>query len=208
MPKQERSNSSDQREAPTNEELWLVYQLKGDDDDWETLYHRLRPPVYGLIRRILQDATQAEDLTQVTMVRILTSDFDAQPGKLQSFALEIARNLALDELRRRKVRSAISTDAPLNDDEDEPLGATLPDTLTPWPDAVVLSHEQTQALHHCFGCLSDNEQKILAEWIEGVPQQEIAKSLGLAYGTVRNYIRLAVRKLRQCYEHYEGRQSL
>lgn len=208
MPEQERNDSSHQREALTNEELWLVYRIERDDDYWETLYHRLRPPVYGLIRRILDDVEQAEDLTQETMVRVLTSNFDARQGKLLSFALTIGRNLALDELRRRRGRDMISTNKPQSDDEDEPLGATLPDTLTPWPDAVVLSHEQTQALRYYFGCLSDTEQKVLMEWLDEIPQKEIAKSLGLAYGTVRNCLGRALKKLRQCYEHYEGRQSL
>ena len=140
-------------------------------------------------------------------MRILKSKFDSQQGELLNYALTIARNLAWDEFRLRHLRQwrdFVSTDEPRSEEEGESLGASIPDTITPWPDEVVLSHEQTPSIRHCLDCLKETERGLLKMWVKGIDLQEIADVLGCTYTAVTTRKNRVLKKFRQCYEKYEG----
>lgn len=194
----------------SDEALFICYRISGVNDFGDAVYHQLRPKIASLIKRIIGDHARAEDLTQDAMVRILKSKFDPQQGELLNFALKIASNLAWDEFRLRHLsqwRDFVYLDAAAAEDE-ETLGAVISDTATPDPYEVVLSHEQTQAIRHCLGCLGEVERRLLEMWAEGVALQEIADVLGCTYTALTTRKNRALQKLRLCYEKYEGGQLL
>jgi hypothetical protein len=69
----------------------------------DSLFARYREPVYRFLRRVLRDATAAEDLTQETFLRALKADYRAD-GRERGWIFEIARNLARDHDRARNRR--------------------------------------------------------------------------------------------------------
>ncbi|MDQ3935680.1 MAG: RNA polymerase sigma factor, partial [Actinomycetota bacterium] len=73
--------------------------------DLESLYHELRDPLTRRLERLVGDARTAEDLRQEAFARAWTSaPRDAGHGHMRAWLHRTAHNLAVDELRRRRVR--------------------------------------------------------------------------------------------------------
>ncbi len=92
---------------------------------FEALYRTCRADVYGYVASLLGDRTAAEDVTALAFERVLRGRgrFDASRGSERAWLFAIARNAALDELRRRKRGTAllgeVVADAPLPDDDPD-----------------------------------------------------------------------------------------
>jgi RNA polymerase sigma-70 factor (ECF subfamily) len=76
---------------------------KGDRDALRLLYERYAGNVYGYIRSIVRDDKEAEDLTQHVFLKLITAitKYDDQGVPFSGWLLRLARNVALDHLRKR-----------------------------------------------------------------------------------------------------------
>src|SRR5205809_6659859 len=101
----------------------LMLRVKaGDREAFEELVNKYKRPVMNLIYRALGDATEAEDLAQNVFVQVYKSaDRYRVCAKFTNWLFTIARNLCLNEIRRRSRHPAESLDAPHPDQEDQPL---------------------------------------------------------------------------------------
>src|SRR5579859_7672917 len=91
----------------TLDDTALVGRVSGGDEDaLGQLYDRFGQAVYSLCLRIVHDGATAEELTQEVFVRLWRSaaSFDAARGRVSTWLLRIAHNLALNEVRRRQSR--------------------------------------------------------------------------------------------------------
>src|SRR4051794_3603025 len=81
-------------------------------ESFEALYRRSLPRVYGYVASLLQDRSAAEDVTAQAFERAYRKrgSFRASRGSAEAWLFGIARNAALDELRRRKRRAALHAD--------------------------------------------------------------------------------------------------
>src|ERR687891_984406 len=79
---------------------------------FEALYRRAFPRVYGYVATLLHDRSAAEDVTAQAFERAYRKrrTFRASRGTEEAWLFGIARNAALDELRRHKRRAALETD--------------------------------------------------------------------------------------------------
>lgn len=77
---------------------------KGDRDALRLLYERYAGNVYGYIRSIVRDDKEAEDLTQHVFLKLITAigKYDDQGVPFSGWLLRLARNVALDHLRKRR----------------------------------------------------------------------------------------------------------
>jgi len=74
----------------------------GDIAAFETLVDKYKQPVFNLLYRTLQDATEAEDIAQNVFVQVYRSAARYQvTARFSTWLFTIARNLSLNELRRR-----------------------------------------------------------------------------------------------------------
>jgi RNA polymerase sigma-70 factor (ECF subfamily) len=76
----------------------------GDGEAMGELYDRYAARVYGHVRRMMRDRHDAEDITQLVFLKLIrTLDrYDERAGDFCPWLLRVARNLAIDELRRRR----------------------------------------------------------------------------------------------------------
>ncbi len=93
-------------------------------DSWqpfEELYRSSRDDVYGYVATLLRDRAAAEDVTALAFERAYRrrATFDRRRGAQRAWLFGIARNAALDELRRRRRHAALTVDP---EDSSEPIG--------------------------------------------------------------------------------------
>src|SRR5215213_2108306 len=106
-----------------DEDLMVMYQ-KGEVRAFEVLLSRHRKPVFNFILRYVGDKETAEDLLQETFMRVIKgADAYKRQAKFTTWLYTIARNLCVDQTRRRKHRKYASLDAPMSTGDES--GARL-----------------------------------------------------------------------------------
>lgn len=174
-------------QSPKNlDEVDLIERiLSGDETAMADIYDRYSGIVYGVALRVLSDAGAAEDVLQEVFLQLWRNpkSFDANRGKLPAWLAVIARNRAIDHLRKRPAEEGIenlpiSTGVNLESEAARHLAVEkIRGTLSRLP------QEQRRALEMAF--------------FEGMTHTEIATKTGEPLGTIKTRIRtglLAVRK--------------
>src|SRR5258708_30537622 len=101
-----------------DEDLMVMYQ-KGEVRAFEVLLSRHRKPVYNFILRFVGDRETAEDLLQEAFMRVIKgAEAYKRQAKFTTWLYTIARNLCVDQTRRRKHRKHASLDAPMDTSEE------------------------------------------------------------------------------------------
>lgn len=88
---------------------------KGDKDAFVCVYQELKQPIYTICYRITQSKETAEDITHDVFVKLFRSPPDTSVRNIRAWIFQMARNLAIDALRRESLRTASSEDATLSD---------------------------------------------------------------------------------------------
>src|SRR5688572_24757942 len=95
---------------------------EGDRDAFAQLVEKYKQPVMNLVYRTLPDATEAEDLAQHVFLQVYKSAHRYEvSAKFTTWLFTIARNLCLNEIRRRSRHPAESLDETFADNEDQPI---------------------------------------------------------------------------------------
>lgn len=128
--------SEQRRCADDDRERWLTRRAvrrasNGDGEAIGELYDRYASRVYGHVRRMMRDRHDAEDVTQLVFLKLTWSldRYDERSGDFCAWLLRVARNQAIDELRRRRpvllaeVYAGARPDAEDRDDEASALRA-------------------------------------------------------------------------------------
>jgi RNA polymerase sigma-70 factor (ECF subfamily) len=152
------------------------------------VYRRHGRAVYGLARRVLQDAGEAEDVTQEVFLRLWREPdrFDPGRGSLRSFLLAQAHGRAVDAVRSsssrraREAREAARTARGEYDIQHEVWDLALADQVA-----------------QAMGALSEDERRaIQLAYFDGHTYREVARVLEQPEGTVKSRIRSGLRRLR------------
>jgi RNA polymerase sigma-70 factor (ECF subfamily) len=155
------------------------------------LYDRFGRLVYSLILRIVPNSAAAEDLVQETFLRVWNRSqaFDPERGALGPWVLTVARNRAIDYLR--------STDARMSAGAWDLDRLEHPAQFCDFEDRA-LSLDRARRLKEAFEKLTPN-QKIVVElaYYEGLSQTEMAERMRQPLGTVKTWIRSALKVLRE-----------
>ena len=181
---------------------WLARTALGDRVAFAALYRATSAPLFGVILRINHDRAQAEELLQDIYVNIwrAAGSFDAARAQPMTWLISIARNRAIDSLRRAKTDvKTVSTSAPGNDgEEDTDLLARLPSDAA-GPLQLLEQAAQARELTHCVKQLSVEQQQCVAlAYYQGLSHAEVAEHLTQPLGTVKSWVRRALGALKQC----------
>jgi RNA polymerase sigma-70 factor (ECF subfamily) len=157
----------------------------GDADALMQMYQRHGRAVFSLAVYVVRDYGTAEEITQDAFVALWQKayQFDAARGRLESWLLQITRNLAIDRLRyqRRRVQAVGSIETM----ESHPALRYEPS-----------GSDQTHELNTLLSILPEAQrQTIELAYYQGYTHEEIAALLGLPLGTVKSRILLGLRKL-------------
>ena len=171
----------------------LMTQLAlGQEAALSELYDRYGRLVFSVAYRVVRNQETAEEVTLDIFTRAWEKahTYDPQLAKVSTWLTRMARNLAIDRLRREQVRPSQHSIS-WGEVKTEPrMDGSHPET------AVQLNMEQ-QRVRTAIASLPPNQREALAlAFFEGYSHSEIAFALNKPLGTVKGRIRAAMQKLR------------
>jgi RNA polymerase sigma-70 factor (ECF subfamily) len=154
--------------------------------DFEALYRSARDDVFAYVATFLTDRSAAEDVTALAFERAYRKQrsFDSQRGSQRAWLFGIARNAALDELRRRKRQATLVA-------EPEDVRAVSVDDQA---DALL----QRAAVRAALAKLPARDRELIAlKFHAGLENAELAAVLGVSPSNAGTLLHRAMTKLRE-----------
>ncbi|MCU7845344.1 MAG: sigma-70 family RNA polymerase sigma factor [Candidatus Thiodiazotropha sp. (ex Monitilora ramsayi)] len=164
-----------------------------DQKAFARLYQMTSANLYGVVLRILNREAWAEDCLQEAFVKIWNNAESYRPylAAPMTWMMTIARNQALDQLRRRR-REVMESDGHtfLEEADTDPLPL---DNLT--------QSDEGLRLKACLELLNENQRQMIAlAYFKGLTHDELANQTDAPLGTVKTWIRRGLAQLRRCLE--------
>jgi len=171
--------------------VWLVSAVaKGDDAAFDRLYAATRAKLYGVVLRILRRANLADEVMQDTYLRIWRNAgaFDADRATPITWMVAIARNRALDVVRKKRETSIEEETSAMEVASDDP--------------SPLARHEMTDELKRLLACLGDLEEErrrlVLLAYYSGWSREQLAAKFDTPANTIKTWLRRSLLQIREC----------
>lgn len=176
---------------------------QGDAAAFEQLVEKYKQPVLNLLYRTLRDATEAEDLAQNVFVQVFKSaDRYRVEAKFSTWLFTIARNLCLNEIRRRSRHPAESLDAATESHDELPARQFEDRRSISAPDQL-LRDELTFKVEEALGVLPENQRTAILLFKEKeMSYEEISAILGCSLSATKSLIHRGRETLKQKLKPY------
>ena len=175
-------------EQASNEDL-LLATAQGDQVAFAELYDRIAGLVYGIVRRVVRDPSQSDEVTQEIFVEVwrTAARFDPDRGAAQSWILTMAHRRAVDRVRSEQAGR----------DRTEKVGQSQAlREFDEVADTVETSIEH-QEVRDALGALTDlQRQAVELAYFQGYTYREVADLLQTPLGTVKTRMRDGLIRLR------------
>ena len=154
------------------------------------LYDRFSSLLLALVRRILNNEAEAEEILQEVFLQVWNQAerYDRRRSSVSTWLVLIARSRAIDRLRSRQVK-----DRTLSHLQQE---NRHPHTSPEGPRSVLLRQRRQRQRREMQGLPDEQRQVLELAFFRGMTQSEIAASTGIPLGTVKTRTLLAMKKLR------------
>lgn len=171
-------------------ETEIITALKGGDKNALSLvYDRYGAALYGVVLRIVQSPELAEEVVQDVFVKIFRNigSYDENKGRFYTWALNVARNSAIDATRTSDFRNKQKTD---------PFDFVVYSQANPSVNPSV----ETIGLREIVNKLEEKHRRVIdLAYFQGYTQTEIEQEMNIPIGTVKTRLRLAIKELRKVF---------
>ena len=167
----------------------LAMVARGDQAAFAAVYDHAAAQVFGLVRRVVRDPAQSEEVTQEVMLEVwrTASRFDPHRGSAMAWLMTMAHRRAVDRVRsglaaaEREARAAVAvTDYDVVAEEVE-------------------TRLDAQRVRRCLDALTElQRESVTLAYYGGYTYREVAGLLGVAVGTVKTRMRDGLIRLRDC----------
>ena len=170
-------------------ERLLALVARDDRGAFEAVYARVAGPAYGLVRKVLRDPAQSEEVTQEVMLEVwrAASRFDPARGSATTWALTIAHRRAVDRVRSETASA-----------EREQRSAPFPLSVDDVAETVEASMDAEQVRRCLEGLTELQREAITLAYYGGFTYPQVATKLKVALGTVKTRIRDGLTRLGNC----------
>lgn len=164
---------------------------RGDQDSFATVYDRVSGPVLGLVRSVLRDPAQSEEVTQEVLVEVwrTAARFRPEKGSAMTWVMTLAHRRAVDRVRsvqagaERERKAALLDQLPAYDEVAEQVETRL----------------EQQRVRRCLSALTKLQREaVTLAYYRGLTYREVAQLLTLPLGTVKTRLRDGLIRLRDC----------
>lgn len=176
--------------APSLEEL-MARVARGDEQAFEALYDELAGPVLGLVRRVLRDPAQSEEVAQEVLVELwrTATRFRPERGSVRTWAMTLAHRRAVD--RVRSAQAAVDREERVAEGEVERPFDEVADEVT--------GRLEREQVRRCVGTLTDlQRESVVLAYYGGYTYREVSQLLDVPLGTVKTRLRDGLIRLRDC----------
>ena len=179
----------------TDEQL-MAAVAQGGQDGLESLMGRYQNDIFRFCVHYLKDVERAKELTQETFIRVYTASSRFDPArKFKPWVLCIARNLCLNEIKRKRTVPMESLEAYAETRQRDSKEVLR--TAGESPDEAAMSEERRQLLEKALETLKDEAREIvLLRFFQRKSAREIAEIVGSTEGAVRTKLHRILMSLR------------
>ena len=169
----------------------LARVARGDQAAFEAVYDQFAGPVYGLVRKVLRDPAQSEEVAQEVLLEVwrTASRFDPARGSAAAWMMTIAHRRAVDRVRSETAavaREQRLTPGPVTGDDVAELVETKLDR---------------QRVRRCLAALTQLQaESVKLAYYGGYTYPQVAELIGAPLGTIKTRIRDGLIRLRDCME--------
>jgi RNA polymerase sigma-70 factor, ECF subfamily len=167
----------------------LALVARGDEGAFARVYDQLSGPVYGLIRRVVRNGAQSEEVTQEVLLEVwrAASRFDPAKGSAATWVMTIAHRRAVDRVRSAAAAAEREQRVVLPADDADDVEATVEANL------------EAERVRRCLDGLTElQRESITLAYYGGYSYREVAGLLGSTLGTIKTRIRDGLIRMRDC----------
>lgn len=176
---------------PVSPEELLIQVAKGSEAAFERLYDVVAGPVFGVVRRVVRDVAQSEEVTQEVLVELWRTAARYRPerGSAMNWTMTMAHRRAVDRVRSAQART----------DREQKAGVmSVERDVDDVADSVAtrLEHEQVR---RCLSALTEiQRESVMLAYYGGRTYPEVAELLHTPLGTIKTRLRDGLIRLRDC----------
>jgi RNA polymerase sigma-70 factor (ECF subfamily) len=189
VPRETDSRQNSGPAAPANKDELLTRVSRGDQTAFGELYDAMAPRVLGLVRRVLRDVAQSEEVTQEIFLEVWQSAarYDQGKGGASTWIMTMAHRRAVDRVRASQSSKDRDTKVGIRDFQNE--YDHVAETVE-----IQLEHERVQQA--MLRLTELQRQAVTLAYYGGYSHTEVASMLSVPIGTVKTRLRDGMIRLR------------
>ncbi|MEU0515263.1 MULTISPECIES: ECF RNA polymerase sigma factor SigK [Amycolatopsis] len=176
--------------GPSPEDL-MAQVARGSEAAFEQLYDVVAGPVFGVVRRVVRDVAQSEEVAQEVLVELwrTAARYDRGQGSVLNWSLTLAHRRAVDRVRSAQART----------DREQRAGAMAPGREFDEVLEAVTARLEREQVRRCLNGLTElQRESIMLAYYGGHTYPEVADLLQSPLGTVKTRMRDGLIRLRDC----------
>ncbi len=187
----EQATASDAGKLRRHLDALMPRVAKGDESAFAEVYDAVTPMVFGLARRVVRQAEQAEEVSQEVMLQVWqqATRFDASRGSAMAWILTMTHRRAVDRVRSAQASS----------DRELRVGRESHEREHDQVSEAVEQRLDAEAVRECIDALTAMQREsVTLAYFGGYSYPQVAEQLGAPLGTIKTRMRDGLIRLRDC----------